>query len=280
MNNVLMRLAMVSLLLVGGPVAAAPSPICVWNQAYEEDGKNDSISAILAEARGCYVLIDPFDSVRARDSIAQMKQNGNIVGCYISVGSCEDWRDDYDATKKYCGPSYPGWEGEYLVVDPDGILPLMKARIDKMATWGCDMVEFDNMDWAYDSGNGTGVTAAKARSYIQSLCSYTRSQGMKCMAKSTTEGAEDFDGLTVESYTNDKNWWSTSELRNMLKAGKIGLIVHYNDNNCDQVYEDYQRTYGDKLSFICSDRNTYRHYNAGSSNEDSAPAPPMTLKTQ
>lgn len=32
-----------------------------------------------------------------------------------------------------------------------GAIDIMKARIDKIAAWGFDWVEFDNMDWAlYD----------------------------------------------------------------------------------------------------------------------------------
>ncbi len=235
-------------------------PMCAWNQAYEEYGRMDSVSDILANARNCYVLIDPFDSTEARNKISQMKNNGNIVSCYISSGSCENWRDDYSALKPFCGAAYPGWDGEYFVSDTKGILPLMKARIDKMASWGCNFVEFDNMDWALGGGK-SGVTSAEARAYNQALCVHARSKGMKCMAKSTTEGAEDFDGLTVESYTDDKNWWSTSEMKNILAQGKIGLIVHYRDSNCDGVYNSYKNTYGNKLSFICSNNSGYLHYN-------------------
>jgi cysteinyl-tRNA synthetase len=241
------------------PEPALSSPVCVWNHAYEEFGRTDSISEIVTNARGCYVLIDPFDSSSARTAIPQIKASGNIVGCYMSVGSCEEWRDDYDETRPYCGPAYPGWDGEYFVDDPQGILPLMKARVDKMADWGCDMVEFDNMDWALTRGNSAGVEPADARAYNQAICAHVRSQGMKCMAKSTTEGAENFDGLTVESYTDDKNWWSTSEMRQMLDSGKLGIIVHYRDSDCDGVYADYQQTYGDELSFICSNRSGYEH---------------------
>lgn len=241
--------------------AAIPQPVCAWNEAYEEYGNADSVSNILANAKNCYVLIDPFDSTAARNGIGQMKANGNIVGCYISSGSCEDWRDDYAVTKPFCGPAYPGWSGEYFVTDTQGILPLMKARIDKMAGWGCNFVEFDNMDWALSSGNIAGVSPSDAIAYNQALCAYTRSKGMKCMAKSTTEGAADFDGLTVESYTDDKNWWSTSEMKDMLAKGGIGLVVHYADSNCNGVYSSYKSTYGAKLSFICSNSSGYLHFN-------------------
>jgi len=229
-------------------------PICVWNQAYEETGNNDSVSAILAGAKGCYVLIDPFDSKSARDGIAKMKQNDNTVGCYISVGSCEDWRDDFDAMKQYCTEPYPDWPGEYFVTDTEGILPLMKARVDKMAGWGCDMVEFDNMDWE-------AVDEDEADAYIRALSAYTHDKGMQVMAKSTTIRGKNLDGLTVESYVDDKDWWETRELETILDADKLGVIVHYNDDDCDGVYDDYKQTYGKKLSFICSDDNGYHHYN-------------------
>ncbi len=243
------------------PTGTIPQPICAWNQAYEEYGHADTVPAILAGAKGCYVLIDPFDSTAARSAIPQMKAAGNIVGCYISTGSCEDWRDDYAAMKSFCGPAYPGWAGEYFVTNTTGILPLMKARIDKMATWGCNFVEFDNMDWALDSGNIAGVAVADARAYNKAICAYTHSKGMKCMAKSTTDGSADFDGLTVESYVNDKNWWTASEMKAILAApNKIGLIVHYKDASCDSVRSSYQSTYGSKISFVCSDSAGYKHY--------------------
>ena len=240
---------------------ALPQPVCVWNHAYEEHRKTDAVSAILAGARSCYVLIDPFQSASVRDAIPRFKASGNVVGCYVSVGSCEKWREDHAATKPFCGPAYPGWPGETFVTDPQGILPLIKARLDKMAGWGCDMVEFDNMDWADDAKNKARVRTEDAHAYVRAICAHTRAKGMKCMAKNTTYGTSDFDGLTVESYVRDKNWWSTRELRDTLGAGKIGVIVHYKDRACDAVYRAYKKTYGDKLSYICSTSRGYRHYN-------------------
>lgn len=251
--------------------AASPPtlPMCVWNQAYQENYSADSVSAIVANAEGCYVLIDPFESTAARNAISEMHANNNIVGCYISSGTCEDWRDDFDEMQPHCVSTPWGeWAGEYFVDMPNPeLIAIMNARIDNMASWGCDMVEFDNMDWAFDDVSreqyGFSATDADGIAYNQALCNYTHSKGMGCMAKNTRQGAESFDGGTFESYPDDLNWWETNHLQGFLNQDQIGIIVHYDESDCAGVYSDYQGTYGSKLSFICESSSTqqYVHFN-------------------
>jgi len=246
-------------------------PLCVWFQAYQENFEADSVNDILNQAENCYVLIDPFDSTASRSAIAEMKQKGNIVGCYISSGTCENWRDDYDEMKPHCVEKAWGeWAGEYFVDKPNDVLiEIMKKRIDKMASWGCDMVEFDNMDFSFDpeykQKYGFSATPSDGIVYNQTLCDYTHDKQMKCMAKNTRRGAEDFDGGTFESYNNDKNWWETEYLKGFLNDSKPGIVVHYNETGCDSVYDWYREKYGEKLSYICEDRSKkkYVHYNQG-----------------
>lgn len=249
---------------------AQPSlPVCVWNQAYQENYSADSVTDIVANAEGCYVLIDPFESTAARNAIPQMHAADNIVGCYISSGTCEDWRDDFDDMQPYCvSEPWGEWAGEYFVDMPTaGLVALMEARIDKMATWGCDMVEFDNMDWIFDDDyrQQYGFTATEDDGivYNQTLCNYTHGKGMGCMAKNTRQGAESFDGGTFESYSDDLNWWTTAHLQGYLNEDKLGIIVHYDEQDCASVYADYQSTYGTELSFICesSSAHAYVHFN-------------------
>jgi cysteinyl-tRNA synthetase len=159
------------------------------------------------------------------------------------------------------------WPGEYFV---DRTLPalvaLMEARIDKMAAWGCDMIEFDNMDWTFDpayrSQCGITATAAEGEAYNEALCAYVHGKGMGCTAKSSAQGAADFDGLTVESSQGDMDWWTPSDMQAMLTSGKIGIVVHYDEANCAAVLAHYQTEYGPGLSFICEDRalRKYRHF--------------------
>jgi cysteinyl-tRNA synthetase len=254
----------------GEPDASPTSEaLCVWNQAYQENYASDSVSSILSGAAGCYVLIDPFASMEARNAIPEMKNGGNTIGCYISTGTCEDWRDDFDQIRPYCiSTAWDEWPGEYFVDTPnDALIALMELRIDSLAAWGCDMVEFDNMDWAFDdaaqSKYGFAATAEQAMAYNQALCDYTAAKGMGCMAKNTRVGASTFDGVTFESYSDSKDWWDPAELSGFLDDGALGIVVHYDETDCDGVYAQYMSSYGPGLSYICEDRDRqgYRHYN-------------------
>jgi hypothetical protein len=84
------------------------------------------------------------------------------------------------------------------------------------------------------------------------------------MAKNTVDSFENFDGVLYESYHNDKNWWDTKGTKSFLDAGKLVIINHYNESDCDGVYAWYKSFYHtEKLSFICEDVATkkYKHYN-------------------
>lgn len=245
------------------------NPMPVYNQAYQENFSADSISEILTSAKDAYVLVDPFDDETVIDNIPNIKAKGNEVGGYISAGTGENYRDDFAAMQPYLTPtSWPKWPNEFFVSETTtGILPIMKARIDKMASWGLDWVEFDNMDWLDDETRVTynlTATVQEAEEYINALCDYTHSKGMKCMAKNTVENFAQFDGVLYESYDDDKNWWDHAGLQSFLNAGKPVIINHYYESDCDGVYAEYKTFYNsDKISFICEDVGTekYKHYN-------------------
>jgi cysteinyl-tRNA synthetase, unknown class len=259
-----------------GAASAAPDlgplPIPVWNQAYQENYEPDAIADILAGARDAYVLIDPFQPEHGDTMgrvIEQLHARGNAVSAYISVGTGEDWRDDFAQLQPHLVErQWDDWGGEYFIDQPnDEVVAIMKARIDKIAGWGFDWVEFDNMDWTYDdeyrADYGFEATIEDGVAYYRTLCDYVHEKGMKCMAKSTVEGAEAFDGATYESYEDGKNWWDEDGAKSFLAADKPVIVVHYDDTDCDATYAEYQAIYGHKLSFICEDRalEAYRHFN-------------------
>jgi cysteinyl-tRNA synthetase len=213
------------------------------------------------------VIIDPFEDDIA-SSIAALKANGNQIGAYISIGTGETYRDDYDEMKEYLVTTPWGeWPDEFFVSSTAGVIDIMKARIDQVASWGFDWVEFDNMDWAQDDDLRLiyqfQVTYEESIAYYQELCDYAHEKGLKCMAKNTVEEADSFDGVLYESYNDDKNWWDASGAKGFLAANKLVIINHYNEGQCDQVYADYKVTYGSGLSFICEDTDLkmYVHYN-------------------
>jgi hypothetical protein len=243
--------------------------IPIYNQAYQENYQVDSIDDIITNAKDAYVLIDPFEDDTFQ-YVSQIKAKGNQLAGYISVGTGENWREDFDALKPYLTDKvWPQWPGEYFVNETmTGIVDVMKERIDKMATWGLEWVEFDNMDWLDEETRITynlQATVQEAKAYINTLCDYTHEKDMKCMAKNTVDGFENFDGVLYESYNDNKNWWDVEGTRAFLEAGKLVIINHYNESDCNTVYDEYKSFYNssETISFICEDINLekYRHYN-------------------
>ncbi|MBF0227589.1 MAG: endo alpha-1,4 polygalactosaminidase [Desulfobacterales bacterium] len=242
--------------------------IPIYNQAYSENFDADNIDDIIREARNAYVLIDPFEPGIA-EKIAEIKANNNQVGGYISIGTGEDWRSDFAAMQPFLvSTQWAEWEGEFFIKEvTTGIIPIMKARIDQLAEWGCDWVEFDNMDWFfYDdaiSEYGITVTESEGIAYYQELCTYAHSRGLKCMAKNHVVEADSFDGVLYESYHNEKDWWDHAGAQSFLDAGKLVIINHYNEPQPNSVYAEYIGLYNDGISFICesSIEGKYIHFN-------------------
>ncbi len=241
----------------------------VYNQAYQETYEPDSLSQIIDEARAAYVLVDPFrEGVVAK--IKEIKGSGNELAGYISIGTGESFRDDFSELEPYLTTkAWEAWSDEFFVSETTtGIVEVMKKRIDKMATWKLDWVEFDNMDWIEDSElratYSIKATEEEGKSYVNTLCDYTHSKGMKCMAKNTVDDFSNFDGVLYESFTNNKNWWDKEGTKSFLAQNKLVIINHYNEKDCDGVYAFYKSYYrSKKLSFICEDQSLqgYRHYN-------------------
>ena len=249
-------------------VSTISKALSIYNQAYIENFQTDKIEDILNEAKNSYILLDTFSTKISSDIISQMVSKGNEVAGYMSIGTGENWRDDFDVLKPFLvTKSWIEWEGEYFIKEiSSGLIDIMKNRIDTMYNLGIKWVEFDNMDWA-DSESlfniyNSSVTQKEAIEYYNTLCDYLHQKDMKCMAKSTVDGASSFDGVTYESYNNNKNWWDIDGAKSFLDNNKLVIINHYNESDCDSVYKEYQSIYGDKISFICEDTTTkkYIHY--------------------
>lgn len=271
MKNQLIILASTALLTSCSAQSATSndySHLPVYNQAYQENFKPDNFKDILASAKNAYILADPF-SQSAKDFIKSVKGNNNQISAYISIGTAEDWRADFKDLKPYVvKKEWEGWEGEYFVskIDPK-LVGVMKKRIDYLAKMGFDWVEFDNMDWAFDNDNRKKydfkATSAEAISYFQGLCTYALSKNIKCMAKNHTDNVKKFDGVTFESFEDNKNWWDEESAKKFLNKGKLFIINHYNSPNCNKVHTEYKNKYNNNISFICEDSNLgkYVHYN-------------------
>jgi len=243
--------------------------IAVYNQAYQQNYEEDSISEIVTYAKDAYVLVDPFLN-GVVENIESIKSNNNQVSGYISIGTGEEYRDDFVELEPYLTTiPWNDWSDEYFVSETTtGIIDVMKKRIDKMANWGLDWVEFDNMDWLDENSSDYNlkVTSVEAVKYVNTLCEYTHQKGMKCMAKNIVKGFDSFDGVLYESFNNNKNWWDKAGMKSFLDAGKLVIVNHYNEKECDKVYKEYTDYYHNiEISFICedSDLERYKHYRNG-----------------
>jgi hypothetical protein len=191
------------------------------------------------------VLVDPDEMSDPAPQISQIKAD-NEVGCYMSAGTGEDWRRDYEELKPGLAETeWDEWPGEYFVANPELVLPIMLRRITRLGDLGCQWVEYDNMDWDFDE--------TRRLTYAQALCDATHEADMLCMAKNSTLGVSTFDGLTLESYTYETDWWDSEEAATTIGDGKPVLIVHYDDLNCATTEATYRTKYGDSFVFLCED---------------------------
>jgi endo-alpha-1,4-polygalactosaminidase (GH114 family) len=244
----------------------------VYNSAYIDDSQKgfeaDTYDEVLASATNSYLLLEPFEGITS-EQIAALQINNNEIGAYISIGTVEKWRYDWEQLKPYVvEKDWNDWPDEFFVNETTtGILDVLKLRIDSLALLGYDWVEFDNMDWTEDPESrdkyGFETTEAEAITYYNELCDYVHSTGMKCMAKNTVKNGPGFDGVLYESNKKDFNWWDNQGTLDFLNQGKLVIINHYNSCDCNETYEKYIRIYNADVSFICSDKKSkkYLHYN-------------------
>lgn len=106
----------------------------MYNQTYVENIEPDNIPDILAKAHNAYVLIDPFDD-NTFVHIPALKANGSQIGAYISIGTGDTYRSDFEELEPYLVSSFWGeWPDEYFVNSTTtGIVDVMKLRIDQIA---------------------------------------------------------------------------------------------------------------------------------------------------
>lgn len=257
--------------------AMADSISCFYNTAYEENNFLDRQDYTLSTAQNCYILIDT-DNFDSNDAVVNyttaLKLKNNTIGCYMSVGTVENWRSDYKQFIKgrdYQSKGWPEWPGEYMIkASPNGritnnTLLLMKKRIKRFSKLGCGYIEFDNMD--IDENNDmTNIKGSVMRAYNLELCNYAHSNGLKCMAKNTGPSNVDddvFDGLSVESYPKELNWWGLNHALNFTSRHKPFMISHYKEKTVDDclgIWGHYRTVYNNSIfGFICSQYET-KHY--------------------
>jgi len=121
--------------------------------------------------------IDLFDSNATL--IQSLQNDGKKVICYFSAGSYEDWRSDKDDFPlDTLGNVMNGWENErWLDISNEGLISVMRARLDLAVQKGCDGVEPDNMD-GYTNNTGFNLNEIDQLAYNKFIANEARKRGL------------------------------------------------------------------------------------------------------
>jgi hypothetical protein len=192
---------------------------------------------------------------------------GATTWCYLSIGSAEDWRDDFDdfvaldAAERdagrdgILGRDYDGWEGEiWLNLGAyEAFMPLMEARLDTCAARGFAWVEYDNMD-IRGTNTGFDTSAAEVREYMHALLDATEDRGMGAIHKNATHLSDlepRFEAMLLEDCVL---WDFCEEAQPYLDAGKLVFNAEYpqswRDEGRDFDIERACRASGDVSTLI------------------------------
>jgi hypothetical protein len=190
------------------------------------------------------------------DQIAAAKARGQIVLCYVSVGTAEDWRPDHAAfPPSVLGPEWQDWPGEYFldIRQIDILLPIMEARFRACKAAGADAIDPDNQDqqWA----GAFPVTEGDTVVYMQALARLAHGVGLGIGQKNNPDAVDDLVGTLDFIVTEDcfADGWCKDALA-YARAGKPVYAIEYTDTAVDFAAAcDWGRDRG--IDFILKDRD-------------------------
>lgn len=123
------------------------------------------------------------------EQVAAFKAKGTYMVCYVSVGTREDWRDDFaDFPDEILGERYQDWPDETFldVRRLDILLPIMRARFERCAALGFDAIEPDNMDVHWED-TGFDYGQDEMRDYVIALAKIANELGLGMGQKNTPD---------------------------------------------------------------------------------------------
>ena len=148
------------------------------------------------------VFLDLFDTSAAE--IAAIKAQGKQVICYMSAGTAENWRPDFNefTSRGLLGDPYDAWPGEYWVdITKPATFEIMRNRLELAKQKGCTGVDPDNTD-GYSNATGLVINQQQTQAYLESLANAAHALGLTIGLKNTPELAsalaDDFDWAVTE----------------------------------------------------------------------------------
>jgi len=173
-----------SLVLAGGLLAAATAfaaPLA-WTPRVTDTWQWQLTGKIDTRYDVDVYDIDLFEAPQA--PIDDLHARGRHVVCYLSAGSGEKWRPDYDQfLPSDLGKPLDGWKGErWLDTRSANVRAIMAARMDLAVDKRCDGVEPDNVD-AYTAKSGFPLTKATQIDYNTWIAAEAHARGLAVALK-------------------------------------------------------------------------------------------------
>jgi endo-alpha-1,4-polygalactosaminidase (GH114 family) len=189
-----------------------------------------------------YFGIDGLDVEAAY--VATVVARGAKPWCYLSIGTAENWREDYrsfmdlDALDRSTGNEgvvgrvYPEWRDErWLNVRRyELFFPLIEARLDICRDKGFALVELDNMD-AFETDTGFEIDPVQEERYVRAIARAAAARGMGVIQKNATSLSSalvaDFALLLLEDCVLSG---TCSDAQPYVEAGKPVFTAEYPQN--------------------------------------------------
>lgn len=104
------------------------------------------------------------------DTVGAVKTPGRTLACYVSVGTAEPWRPDYERfSEAVLGEPLVDYPQErWLDVRSDEVRAVMDDRLTRAVQLGCDAVELSNLS-AHHAESGFPLTPADELDYASWL---------------------------------------------------------------------------------------------------------------
>ncbi len=181
--------------------------------------------------------VDAFSTTAA--TVQHFKDQGKIVIAYLSVGSAETFRDDYnDFPSQVLGTIYEGFEDEKWldITNIDAIAPILRARFDMIANKGFDGIEPDNIN-GYQNNTGFNLTETDAINFSRWLINEAHIRGLHIGQKNAEEiiptMVTDYDWLLFEDAYSE-NFETTAQP--YITANKAVFMTEYKDQMTETTF--------------------------------------------
>ncbi|CAN0235229.1 unnamed protein product, partial [Scytosiphon promiscuus] len=175
--------------------------------------------------------------------IDELHENGKRVGCYISIGTVENWREDEDEfPTSAIGRVTSGLANErWIDIGNLEIRDIMTGRVEKAANMSCDAVEPGNMMNYAVEGTGVSVSEVEQIEYNAWFAEEVHAHGMSVGLKN----AVGLVSILVDAFdfalNEECHEWNECGVYEdtFLAEGKPVFNVEYNLNTsvCEEANE-------------------------------------------